>query len=147
MPAAAGAGQVADAPAGVADARVGEGLDEARGGVGLPHGVGVGEGEQLTARALDGGILRAHLAAARQLEHEVGAGAPRELRGLIAAAVAGDDHLEQLARVVERERVLHALSDHLLLVVRGDDQREGRAGRLAPAGERARSAARGAAAR
>ena len=44
-------------------------------------------------------------------------------------AVGGDDHLEQLARVVERERVVELALDHVLLVVGGDDQAD--AGRLA----------------
>ena len=44
------------------------------------------------------------------------------------ASVRGDDHLEALARPVEREGVCHLRADHRLLVVRRDDDRHGRRG-------------------
>ena len=64
--------------------------------------------------------------------------AARELDGAVGGAVGGDDHLEPLARVVERERVRDLRLDHRLLVVRGDDQ-----ARRSAAGRRLRRAARG----
>ncbi len=60
--------------AGVPDARVGERACEQARGVRLPQRVRVGEGHDLAARALHGGVLRADLAAARELQHKVGSG-------------------------------------------------------------------------
>ena len=76
--------------------------------------------------ALGGGVLGDDLAAARQVEDEVGARRPRPLDGRVGGAVGGDDQLEPLARVVERQRVGDLGRDHLLLVVGGDDQRDDR---------------------
>ena len=76
--------------------------------------------------ALDRGVLGRHLAAARQVEDEVGAGVAGELDGPVGGAVGGDDQLEPLARVVERERVGDLGRDHVLLVEGGDDQRDAR---------------------
>jgi hypothetical protein len=73
--------------------------------VGLEARVGVGEDEQLAVRGGDARIERRDLAAALELEHLVGAGLARALRGGVGAAVAADDHLEALARPAQRERV------------------------------------------
>ena len=130
----------ANLAADVADRRVGEGLDQMAEGVGRPVAVGVGEGEDLAAGALGGGVLGGDLAAARQVEDEVGAGRPGALDGGVGGAVGGDDQLEPLARVVEREGVGDLGGDHLLLVVGGDDQGDPR--QLLPgAGAQGRTAA------
>ena len=78
-------------------------------------------------------VLRAHrrvlggdLAAAREVEDGVGAGRARGLRRPVGRAVAGDDDLELVARVVERERVGDLGGDDVALGVGGDDQRDGR---------------------
>ena len=42
---------------------------------------------------LDGGVLRADLAGARELEHEIGAGLAGALGGRVGRPVARDDHL------------------------------------------------------
>ncbi len=44
----------------------------------------------------------------------------------VARRVGGDDELEPLARIVEREQVLEPPRDHRLLVVGGDDHGHGR---------------------
>ena len=113
-------------PADVADARVGERLDEPRERVALPDRVGVGERDDVAARALDRGVLRADLAAVRELEHDVGARVARAPRRRVGRAVAGDDDLEPLTRVVERQRVGDLGGDHVLLGVGGDDERDAR---------------------
>ena len=111
-------------PARIADARVLERAHELARGVGVPERVRVREGDDLPTGSRDGGVLRADLAAARQLEHEVRSGVARALRRGVRAAVAGHYHLQALARVVERERVVHLRADDVLLVVRGHDQRQ-----------------------
>ena len=103
--------------------RIGERGHELAQGIRLPLGVGVGEGHDLPARSLYGRVLSDDLAAARELEHEVGASVARMLGSGVRAAVAGHDHLEQLARIVQRERIGDLRADHCLLVMRGDDQR------------------------
>jgi hypothetical protein len=91
--------------AGVARARVREGLDEAGEGVALPQRVRVREREQLAARGPHGRVLRAHLALARQVQDDVGARRAGARRGGVGGAVHRDDDLEPVARPVERERV------------------------------------------
>ncbi len=115
----------ADLAADVADPRVGEGGDEPAQRVGRPDAVGVGEGEDLAVGRLGGGVEGGDLAARRQLEDEVGAGGAGALGRRVGGAVGGDDDLQALARVVERERVGDFGGDHLLLVVGGDDQGDG----------------------
>ena len=56
------------------------GATSARSASGSQQRVRVGERDELAARALDGRVLRADLAAARQLEHDVGAGLAGALR-------------------------------------------------------------------
>ena len=127
----AGGVEEADLAADVADAAVGEGGDEAAQRVRRPDAVGVGEGEDLAGGLLGGGVEGGDLAARRQLEDEVGAGGAGELGGAVGGAVGGDDQLQAVARVVEGERVGDFRRDHLLLVVGGDDQRDGGQARLA----------------
>jgi hypothetical protein len=103
-----------------------EGGDEAAQRVRRPEGVRVGEGDELAARPAHRRVLGADLAAARQLEHDVGARRPRSLGRRVRRAVARDDHLQAVGRVVERARVGDLAGDHLLLAVGGDDERDGR---------------------
>jgi hypothetical protein len=56
----------------------------------------------------------------------VGAARAGQLGRAVGGAVGGDDQLEALARVVEREDVGDLGGDHALLVVGGDDQRHAR---------------------
>ena len=122
-----------DVAAHVADARIGERLGQLGQRVRRPHRVGVRERDQLTGRGAHRRVLGADLAAARQLEHLVGAGGSRARRGLVTGAVDGDDHLEAIPRPVERECVRDLVRDHRLLVVCGDDEADERAGDV-PAG-------------
>ena len=135
----------ADLAAGIAGAGVREGGHELAERVGLPHGVGVGEGDDLAARGADAGVLGADLPAPRELEHVVGPGGPGALGRAVGRAVAGDDDLETVGRVVEGPEVLDAAGDDVLLLVGGDDHGDrGEAGggiatgrRGPPTGERA----------
>src|SRR5205085_12371663 len=99
-----------------------EGGGERAEGGGLPHGVRVGERDDVAAGGLDGGVLGAHLAAAGELEHEIGAGGAGALGGGVDVAVDGDDDLEPVARPVERSRVGDLGGDDRLLAVGGDDE-------------------------
>ena len=80
-----------------------------------------------------------------ELEDDVGAGRARAAsRRRVGRAVAGDDDLEAVARVVERQRVGDLRRDDRLLGVRGDDQRDARAAAASaparrPRGRRRRS--------
>ena len=112
----------ADLAADIADGRVAEGLDQVPQRAPLPGAVRVGEGEEIAGRALGGGVLGDHLAAPRKVEHEVGPGRLGPVDGRVGRAVGGDDQLEPLARIVERQRVGDLRRDHLRLVVGGDDQ-------------------------
>jgi hypothetical protein len=116
----------ANLPAHVAHAGVAERLDQAPQRVGAPVAVRVREREHLAARALHRGIERRHLAAAGELQDLVGAGLPRRLGRSVRGAVRRDDHLQPVARVVERQRIVDLAANHVLLVVRGDDQRHRR---------------------
>ena len=140
------------AAAGVADAGIVERRGERAQRARLPQGVGVAERQQLARGGPHRRVLGADLAAARQLEHEVGAGGPcaggRVVGAGVGAAVDGHDQLERLARPVERQRVGDLGRDHLLLAVGGHDQRDARERRAARGGPgaaaRARAAARAA---
>ena len=129
-----------DLAADVADLRVGERLaSSCAQRVRRPQRVGVAERDHVAARGPHRGVLGADLAAARQLEHDVGAGRAGARRGLVARAVDGDDHLEPLARPVERERVGDLRRDHRLLVV-GGDRRASRRASTSPVGRDRRRA-------
>ncbi len=65
----------------------------------LPEGVGVGEGDDPPARDPHRGVLRPDLAAARQLQHGVGAGIAGALRRGVGRAVAGDDDLQPVGGI------------------------------------------------
>ena len=100
-------------------------------------------------RLADGAILRGDLAAARAVEQAdprlaLGDGLDELVRA-VARGVRGDDDLDPVSRVVEREEVVEPALDHRLLVVGGDDDADGRLGRrvlrdppLAHARERSR---------
>jgi hypothetical protein len=85
--------------------------------------------------ALDRDVLRAHLPRVLVVEHDIGAGLTRQRRRAVRRAVAGHDHLEALARIVERAQVGDLGGDHGRLLVGGDDQ--GDMGRLGGLGRRA----------
>ena len=105
----------------IAHLRVGERSDELGEGVRLPADVRVGERHDLATRSRDGGVLRADLPAARELQDEVGARRPSTLYRFVGRAVGGDDQLESAGGIVEGAKVGDALRDHVLLGVRGDD--------------------------
>jgi hypothetical protein len=106
----------------VADPRLGQGRYQPHQRLRLPDGVGIGEGEHLTRGVLDGGVQGVDLAPAVQLEHDVCPTIAGALGGGVGATVAGDDDLESLTGIVEREGHLHPAADHRLLGMGGDDQ-------------------------
>ncbi len=61
-------------------------------------------------------------------DHDRGARGRRAPGGVVRAVVGDDDDLELVARVVDRQEALHRLGDPGLLVVRGNDDGESRAG-------------------
>ena len=91
----------------VGDLGIGEGTDEHAQRVGRPGRVRVGEGDELGVGLADGAVLGRHLAAARVPDH-AGAGPLGDRLGLVGRRVRGDDDLEQVARVVEGEKVLRS---------------------------------------
>ena len=112
-------------------------------GVGLPARVRVAEGDDLPATRARPRRSAAAILPPRGRSRTRSAPAPaRELDRAVAGAVGGDDHLEQLARVVERERVRDLGRDHLLLVEGRDDQRDARQPLLARARSRAQPGSR-----
>jgi hypothetical protein len=113
------------AAADVRDSRIREVADELPQRIRRPGRVRVGEGDHLRLRRPDRRVLGSDLAAARVPDHP-GAGGLRELLGPVGGGVGGDDELEQLRRVVERAKVVEAPLDRALLVVGGDDHRDGR---------------------
>ena len=128
LPARAAGIREPEPAADVGDIRIGEAADERAEGVGLPEGVGVREGDDLALRPGHRGVLRGHLALpgpGEQAHTRVLPGDRLDGRvGPVRRAVGGDDDLDALGRVVEREQVLQATCDHALLVVRGDDDRD-----------------------
>jgi hypothetical protein len=86
------------------------------------HSAFASENATFSPRLAHGGVLRADLAAAGEFQDEIGAGLSGLIRRRVRAAVARDDQLQQLARVVERKRVLDLGGDHRLLVVGSDNQ-------------------------
>src|SRR5262245_15623091 len=118
----------ANLAAGVADALVREAVHEATERVGPPVAVRVGEGEDLARRAPNGLIERRDLAAPRQVQDPIGPRGPGQLDRAVGGPVRGDDHLEQVGRVVKGARVGDLPLDDLFLVVRRDDQADARKG-------------------
>ena len=122
-----------EAPAHVGDVGIGERAHELRERVGCPGRVGVGEGDDLPGRLAHRPVLRRDLPAARAADQAHTRLACREggdeLVGAVARRVRGDNDLEPVGGIVEREQVLQAPLDHGLLVVGGDDHRH-RRGRL-----------------
>ena len=118
-------------PADVGDIRVGEVGDELPKRVGCPGRVRVGEGEDLAAGLAHGPVLGGDLAAARVHDqpHAVSEALDQLVRA-VGRGVGGDDDLELVGRIVEREQVLEPPLDHRLLVVGGDDHGHVRLDRL-----------------
>jgi len=106
--------------------------DSQRGG--LVDGRGVGEDQDLAGRLLDGAVLshRLSIAAAQRDELHARAEGADDLLRPVRRAVRDDDHLEPVGRIVERERVLELGADGGFLVVRRDDEGNGREVRLLP---------------
>ena len=123
----------AQAAADVGDLGVGEAGDELPERVGRPARVRVGEGDDLALGLAHGAILGGDLAAARAVEQPdarlAGGDGLDELVRAVARGVGGDDQLELLRRIVEREQVLEPPLDHALLVVGGDDHGDRRLAR------------------
>ena len=116
----------ADLAADVGDVRVGEVAHELAQRVRRPGRVRVAEGEDLALGLADGAVHRRQLPAPLGLEQAHAVVAAHDLVRAVGRAVGGDDELELVGRVVELEQVLDAAADHVLLVVRGDDQRDRR---------------------
>src|SRR5581483_6969149 len=117
-----------DLAADVSHPRLAEPRHQAPQRVRAPEAVRVGEREDLAARLLDGHVERGDLAAAREVQHLIRARGPGDLHRAVGRPVRRDHDLQPLARVVLRERVANLAVDHVLLVVRGDDQRDPRQG-------------------
>ena len=98
--------------------------------IGRPGRVRVREGDDLAGRLAYGAILCRDLAAAWAVEEpdaRLACGdCLDELVRPVGRGVRGDDDLEAVGRVVEREEVLEATLDHRLLVVGGDDDADRR---------------------
>ena len=121
-----------EAAADVGDLGVGEVGDELAERVGRPGRVRVGEGEDLAGRLADGPVLGGDLAPARVHDQpDAGAEPLDELVRPVVRRVRGDDELQLVRGVVEREQVLEPPLDHRLLVVGGDDHGHGRLDRPA----------------
>ena len=127
-------------PARVGHLRVGERAHEQPERVGRPRGVGVRERHDVRRRARDGEVLRRHLPAPRALEQPHARLArcdlAHDLVSAIRRGVGGDHDLDVPGRVVELEEVLDPACDHVLLVVRGNDDRDRRQDVLATHGLR-----------
>ena len=115
----------------VCDVRVGEVRDELPERVGSPGRVRVGEGDDLAARLAHGPVLGGDLAPAgvHDQPHAI-TEALDELVRAVGRGVGGDDELQLVGRVVEREQVLEPAFDHGLFVVGGDDHGHARLDRL-----------------
>ena len=112
---------------GVRDIGIGEVADQHPQRIRRPGRVRVGEGDDLGVGLAHGAVLRGHLAAtivddqphARRESLD-------ELVRPVGRRIRGDDELELLGGVVEREQVLEPPLDDRLLVVRGDDHADRR---------------------
>ena len=113
-------------PADVADLVVCEVAHERAQRVRLPLAVRIRERKSVARRLTHRAMLRRDLALARAAQEPNARILGRELLDdrvrAVGRAVGGDDHLEPLVGVVERQRVLDPSADHLLLVVGGDDE-------------------------
>ena len=117
------------AAADVGDACIGERRDQLAQGIGLPLAVGVRERQHVhVGERAHGHVLGVHLPAARrahELDPPLGE-APHDLVRVVARGVRGDDDAQELARVVQRKRVLELGGDHVVLVVGRDHERDAR---------------------
>ena len=106
----------------VRDLRVGEVRDELSKRIRRPGCVRVGERDDLARGLAHGSVLRRHLAPARVDDQAHAVAEPLDqLVRPVGRRVGGDDELELVGGVVERQEVLEPSLDHRLLVVRGDD--------------------------
>ncbi len=114
-------------PAHVGDVRIGEVGDEPAQRVRRPGRVRIGEGDDLAARLAHGPVLGGHLASTWVHDQpDAGREPLHELVRPVVRGVRGDDELQLVRGVVEREQVLEPPLDHRLLVVGGDDHGHGR---------------------
>ena len=114
----------------VRDVRIGEVAHELAQRIGRPDGVRVTEREDLAVGFARGAVERRQLPGALAAE-QTDVPVLRRLAFddrvcLVLGAVRRDDDLELLGGIVELEQVLEPPADHVLLVVRGDDQAHGR---------------------
>ena len=122
----------AELAADVRDVAVGEVPYELAQSRGRPRRVRVREREDLAAALPHGAVLRRDLApalATEEADARLACGDRLDqLVGTIRRGVGSDDDLDQLRRIVELKQVLQPALDHGLLVVRGDDDADGRHG-------------------
>ena len=115
------------APGDPAHLGVGEVAHQAAHAAGGVDGVGVREHENVASRlgngAIEGGSLAFTLGAVEHTDSVTGE-LPCNRDGRVGGAVRGDNDVEFLFRIVERQGVVKFLPDHLLFVVRGDDERD-----------------------
>jgi hypothetical protein len=113
----------------VADLRVGQIADELAQRVGLPLRVRVGEREHVALGLAHRPVLGGDLSLSRAAQEPDAWLALRDLLDdlvrPVGGAVGGDDDLELVHGVVEREQVLEPAADHGLLVMCRDDERDG----------------------
>ena len=110
--------------------RIGEASNQQPQRVRLPGRVRVRERHDLRVRLPHREVLRCDLPAARTAQQR-DARLPRSERldqriGPVGRRIRGDDHVEELGRVVLREQILEPALDHRLLVVGGHDHRHAR---------------------
>jgi hypothetical protein len=125
---AAGLDPIARVPGRTAYSRIGEVPHEGAKRAALDHRVRVGEDHDLTAGLGDRVGEGGQLPAPRQSEEpDAGLGVPLDDRlRSVGRTVRRDDNLEPLPRVVSLQRVVDALLDACLLVIRRDDKTDRR---------------------
>ena len=116
----------------VGDLGVGEIGHEVPERIRCPRGVRVREGDHVAGRLADRAVLSGDLPAARAVEQAdarlAGGDGLDELVRPVGRRVGGDDDLQAIRRVVERQQVVEPPLDHGLLVVGGDDDADRRLG-------------------
>src|SRR4051794_2406128 len=109
----------------------------------LPHRVRIGERDDLARRRVDRGLERGGLADAGQVE-DVDAwfvDRSREVDGPIGRAVRGDDDLETVDRIVQRQKIPQPILDRPRLVMSREDHADRRCDVAGRVGRRPQSAA------
>ena len=121
--------------------RVGERSDERTDRIGSVSAVRIGENEDLAMRRLNRGFQRCTFAdpARGDQTHVLVAIGRNDLVSPVSRAVRDDDELTPIRGVIERQKVLDAIADHVRLVVSRDDDAHRR--RDVRAGIRARAQA------